>query len=130
MKTILNLGTGITAMCVLAGMSAAPVHAAPGFRVAAISTSPRPSAPEAKPRTAGPDTPNCPANCDESTIVPYITVNDFICFQNLYVTALTETQAQQLGSPANCDASTIPPVLNVGDFMCFMSICAAGCSAP
>jgi len=60
----------------------------------------------------------CYANCDGSTIVPVLNVNDFICFQNLYAA----------GDPmANCDGSSLPPVLNVNDFICFQNKYAAGC---
>jgi hypothetical protein len=65
--------------------------------------------------------PTCYANCDGSTIVPFLNVADFSCF-------LTKFAA---GDPyANCDGSTIEPVLNVADFSCFLSKFAAGCSAP
>ncbi|MFN0131754.1 MAG: S8 family serine peptidase [Phycisphaerales bacterium] len=63
----------------------------------------------------------CYANCDGSTSVPFLNVNDFVCFQNLFAAG---------SSLANCDASTIPPVLNVNDFTCFNNRFAAGCSAP
>jgi hypothetical protein len=65
-----------------------------------------------------PVAPPCYANCDGSTIVPVLNVNDFICFQTKFAA----------GDPtANCDASTIPPVLNVNDFLCFQTKYAAGC---
>ena len=65
--------------------------------------------------------PPCYANCDASTVAPCLNVNDFICFNNLFV-------ANAPG--ANCDASTIPPVLNVIDFICFNNRFATGCAAP
>ncbi|MBL9030501.1 MAG: S8 family serine peptidase [Phycisphaerae bacterium] len=65
--------------------------------------------------------PSCYANCDQSTTVPFLNVNDFICFQNRFAAGDTR---------ANCDNSTIPPVLNVNDFSCFNNAFAAGCSAP
>jgi hypothetical protein len=60
----------------------------------------------------------CYANCDRSTNIPVLNVNDFLCFSNLFAA----------GDPAaNCDGSTIQPVLNVGDFVCFLNTFAAGC---
>ncbi|MFN0132248.1 MAG: hypothetical protein ACKVW3_06925 [Phycisphaerales bacterium] len=63
--------------------------------------------------------PSCYANCDGSTSAPFLNVNDFICFQNLFAAG---------NSLANCDNSTTPPVLNVNDFTCFNNAFAAGCS--
>jgi hypothetical protein len=63
----------------------------------------------------------CYANCDGSTAVPFLNVNDFICFQTRFAAG---------ESYANCDGSTIPPLLNVNDFICFQTQFAAGCSAP
>jgi hypothetical protein len=63
----------------------------------------------------------CYANCDNSTTIPFLNVNDFICFQSSFAAG---------NSYANCDNSTTPPVLNVNDFICFQSAFAAGCSAP
>jgi hypothetical protein len=65
--------------------------------------------------------PTCYANCDNSTAVPFLNVNDFICFQSKFAAGDTY---------ANCDNSTSAPVLNVNDFICFQSNFAAGCSAP
>ncbi|MBL9030356.1 MAG: hypothetical protein JNM80_01440 [Phycisphaerae bacterium] len=65
--------------------------------------------------------PSCYANCDNSTILPFLNVNDFVCFNNKFAAGDTN---------ANCDQSTIPPVLNVNDFICFNNAFAAGCSAP
>ena len=63
----------------------------------------------------------CYANCDGSTAVPFLNVNDFICFNNRFAA----------NDPwANCDGSTSPPVLNVNDFICFNNLFAAGCAAP
>jgi hypothetical protein len=60
----------------------------------------------------------CYANCDGSTTLPLLNVNDFVCFQNRFAA----------GDPyANCDGSTNPPVLNVNDFICFQAQFAAGC---
>lgn len=60
----------------------------------------------------------CYANCDGSTGTPLLTVNDFVCFLNLYA----------IGDPrANCDGSTTPPILNINDFVCFLSKFAVGC---
>ncbi|MFN0133757.1 MAG: GC-type dockerin domain-anchored protein [Phycisphaerales bacterium] len=63
----------------------------------------------------------CYANCDGSTIVPFLNVNDFTCFTNLFAAG---------SSLANCDGSSTIPVLNVNDFTCFLNSFAAGCSAP
>jgi hypothetical protein len=65
--------------------------------------------------------PTCYANCDGTTAVPFLNVNDFICFQTKFAAGDTY---------ANCDASTSAPVLNVNDFICFQTKFAAGCSAP
>ena len=65
--------------------------------------------------------PTCYANCDNSTTVPFLNVNDFICFQTKFAAGDTY---------ANCDNSTTAPVLNVNDFICFQTKFAAGCSAP
>jgi uncharacterized membrane protein len=62
--------------------------------------------------------PTCYANCDASTTVPVLNVNDFVCFQQLFAAG---------ASYANCDSSTTPPVLNVNDFVCFQQQFAAGC---
>jgi hypothetical protein len=64
---------------------------------------------------------SCYANCDGSTTVPFLNVNDFVCFQGLFAAG---------NSAANCDGSTSPPVLNISDFVCFQGLFAAGCSAP
>jgi len=61
----------------------------------------------------------CYANCDGSTTVPCLNVNDFACFLNKFAA----------GDPyANCDGSTTAPVLNVNDFGCYLNKFAAGCS--
>jgi len=63
----------------------------------------------------------CYANCDHSTAVPFLNVQDFSCFLGKYAA----------NDPyANCDGSTSIPILNVNDFICFQSRFAAGCSAP
>jgi hypothetical protein len=62
---------------------------------------------------------DCYANCDGSTSVPVLNVNDFTCFLNAFAAGDTY---------ANCDNSTSPPVLNVNDFTCFLNAFAAGCS--
>jgi hypothetical protein len=61
----------------------------------------------------------CYANCDGSTALPVLNVNDFLCFQSRFAAA---------DPYANCDGSSVPPVLNVNDFLCFMGEFAAGCS--
>ncbi|MFN0130933.1 MAG: GC-type dockerin domain-anchored protein [Phycisphaerales bacterium] len=66
-----------------------------------------------------PPTPECYANCDGSTAMPILNVNDFVCFSNRFAAG---------ESAANCDGSTTPPVLNVNDFVCFSNAFAAGCS--
>jgi hypothetical protein len=71
--------------------------------------------------TPGTGSAPCAANCDGSTTIPILNVNDFVCFQSLFAAG---------ASNANCDGSTTPPVLNVNDFICFQSLFAAGCSAP
>jgi hypothetical protein len=60
----------------------------------------------------------CYANCDNSTALPILNVNDYVCFQNRFAAG---------DSDANCDQSTTPPVLNVNDFLCFVNAYAAGC---
>src|SRR5262249_12360099 len=61
---------------------------------------------------------SCYANCDGSTTLPLLTVNDFICFQARFAA----------GDPyANCDGSTSAPTLTVNDFICFQAAFAAGC---
>jgi hypothetical protein len=60
----------------------------------------------------------CYANCDGSTSLPLLNVNDFVCFSNRFAA----------GDPyANCDGSTSEPTLNVNDFVCFQTAFAAGC---
>jgi len=60
----------------------------------------------------------CYANCDGSTVVPILNVNDFTCFLNKYSAG---------DSYANCDGSTVVPILNVNDFTCFLNQYSAGC---
>ncbi|MBL9030581.1 MAG: hypothetical protein JNM80_02600 [Phycisphaerae bacterium] len=88
-----------------------------------VTTSPIPASFSGMDVAAGipPATSTCYANCDGSTSVPFLNVNDFVCFNNLFAAGDTR---------ANCDASTNPPVLNVNDFICFNNAFAAGCSAP
>jgi hypothetical protein len=60
----------------------------------------------------------CYANCDSSTTIPVLNVQDFTCFLTRYAS----------GDPyANCDGSTTVPVLNVQDFTCFLTRYATGC---
>jgi hypothetical protein len=60
----------------------------------------------------------CYANCDGSTAVPVLNVQDFTCFLQRFAA----------GDPgANCDGSTSAPVLNVHDFTCFLQQVGAGC---
>jgi hypothetical protein len=63
----------------------------------------------------------CYANCDQSTAVPFLNVQDFSCFLTKYASG---------DLYANCDNSTQQPVLNVSDFSCFLTKYATGCSAP
>jgi len=64
---------------------------------------------------------SCYANCDNSTQLPFLNVQDFSCFLSKYAAS---------DPYANCDGSTQLPVLNVQDFSCFLTKYAAGCSAP
>ena len=64
-------------------------------------------------------TGGCYANCDGSTVVPVLTINDFGCFLNRFAAG---------ESYANCDGSTVVPVLTVNDFGCFLNQFAAGCN--
>jgi hypothetical protein len=63
----------------------------------------------------------CYANCDSSTALPFLNVQDFTCFLGKFAAG---------NAYANCDASTVAPALNVQDFTCFLNKFAAGCSAP
>ncbi|MFN0133033.1 MAG: hypothetical protein ACKVW3_10985 [Phycisphaerales bacterium] len=65
--------------------------------------------------------PTCYVNCDGSTSVPFLNVNDFVCFLNRFGAG---------ESYANCDASTTAPILNVNDFICFLNRFGVGCTAP
>ncbi|MBL9030790.1 MAG: hypothetical protein JNM80_03675 [Phycisphaerae bacterium] len=61
----------------------------------------------------------CYVNCDGSTVLPFLNINDFQCFLNAFAAG---------DEYANCDESTVPPVLNVNDFQCFLNGYAAGCT--
>jgi hypothetical protein len=63
--------------------------------------------------------PECYANCDQSTVAPVLTANDFSCYLNSYVAG---------SSFANCDMSTGTPVLTANDFQCFLNHFATGCT--
>ena len=65
--------------------------------------------------------PGCYANCDHSTAVPFLHVQDFGCFLAKFAGG---------DAYANCDGSTTVPTLNVQDFGCFLTKFATGCSAP
>ncbi|MFN0131110.1 MAG: GC-type dockerin domain-anchored protein [Phycisphaerales bacterium] len=65
--------------------------------------------------------PSCYANCVGDSNSPWLNVNDFACFINMYANG---------SEYANCDQSTTPPILNVNDFVCFLNAFVAGCSAP
>jgi uncharacterized membrane protein len=69
----------------------------------------------------------CTANCDNSTTIPVLNVDDFTCFINQFAAAAALPHAQQLTHYANCDGSTIAPALNVDDFTCFINRFAQGC---
>jgi hypothetical protein len=61
----------------------------------------------------------CYPNCDNSTTLPVLNINDFLCFLNRFASG---------ESYANCDNSTTPPVLNINDFLCFLNRFASGCT--
>ncbi len=61
----------------------------------------------------------CYANCDNSTVAPVLTANDFQCFLIRFA---------QSDPSANCDGSTVLPVFTGNDFQCFLNKFAAGCS--
>ncbi len=61
----------------------------------------------------------CYPNCDRSTVLPYLTANDFQCFINNFAART---------SYGNCDGSTNPPTINANDFQCFLGWYAAGCN--
>ena len=63
----------------------------------------------------------CYANCDGSTAVPFLNVQDFSCFLQKY--------AAQTPTPT-ATAAPQAPTLNVQDFTCFLQKYAAACSAP
>jgi hypothetical protein len=69
----------------------------------------------------------CYPNCDQSTVMPILNVDDFTCFINAYASAQGLPPAQQVTDYANCDGSTVQPVLNVDDFTCFINQYAQGC---
>jgi serine protease AprX len=71
--------------------------------------------------------PGCYANCDGSTVVPLLNIEDFTCFINEFALGQALPHPQQVGHYANCDGSTIAPVLNVDDFACFINEFALGC---
>jgi hypothetical protein len=61
---------------------------------------------------------SCYADCDCSPTPPVLSIADFACFLDRFVSG---------SAYANCDGSTTPPVLNVADFTCFLQRYAAGC---
>jgi hypothetical protein len=71
--------------------------------------------------------PYCHANCDSSTMLPLLNVDDFTCFINKFAEAQSLPPGEQLSHYANCDNSTVAPVLNIDDFTCFISRYATGC---
>jgi hypothetical protein len=60
----------------------------------------------------------CYPNCDGSTQVPVLNVQDFTCFLQKYSAG---------DAYANCDGSVQQPALNVQDFTCFLQKYSAGC---
>jgi hypothetical protein len=62
------------------------------------------------------DGQTCYANCDHSTVAPYLSPNDFICF----FTAFNNGE-----SYANCDGVG---GLTANDFQCFLGVYLTGCS--
>jgi len=60
----------------------------------------------------------CYANCDESTLSPVLSANDFQCFLNLFAAG---------NSRANCDGSLQNPMLTANDFGCFLNQFVNGC---
>lgn len=71
--------------------------------------------------------PPCYADCDHSTTVPRLNVDDFSCFINSFSSAQQLPITEQITHYANCDGSTNAPVLNVDDFVCFLAQFSAGC---
>jgi hypothetical protein len=69
----------------------------------------------------------CYANCDGSSALPMLNVDDFTCFITRYAAGTALPHAEQVGHYANCDASTAAPALNVDDFTCFLNRFGAGC---
>ncbi len=61
----------------------------------------------------------CYPNCDNSSIPPILTANDFQCFLNAFAAS---------NPYANCDGSSAVPLLTANDFQCFLINFAAGCS--
>jgi hypothetical protein len=57
----------------------------------------------------------CYANCDGSTTLPLLNVNDFVCFGTRFAAA---------DPYADCNHDS---ALNVNDFVCFQTAFAAGC---
>jgi outer membrane protein assembly factor BamB len=64
---------------------------------------------------AAPGGAPCYANCDASTQLPVLNVNDFVCFQSRFAAA---------DPYADCNHDN---ALNVNDFVCFQAAFAAGC---
>jgi trimeric autotransporter adhesin len=69
----------------------------------------------------------CYANCDGSTAMPILNIDDFTCFINEFGAAQSLPHLQQVEHYANCDQSMIAPVLNIDDFSCFINLFAQGC---
>jgi hypothetical protein len=69
----------------------------------------------------------CYINCDRSTTEPLLTIDDFVCFIDLFSRGLSLPQSEQVAHYANCDGSTSAPVLNIFDFICFANSFAQGC---
>jgi probable HAF family extracellular repeat protein len=71
--------------------------------------------------------PQCYANCDNSSVSPILNVEDFTCFVTRFWEGRELPHAQQILHYANCDGSTTLPVINVDDFTCFIMAFAQGC---
>lgn len=71
--------------------------------------------------------PICYANCDDSSVPPILSVDDFVCFIDRFAGAQALPHPQQVVHYANCDGSMTKPVLNVDDFTCFINAFAQGC---
>jgi hypothetical protein len=58
----------------------------------------------------------CYANCDQSTVAPVLSANDFVCFLNAYANSESYADCDGVGG------------LTANDFACFLNAYATGCS--